>query len=97
MAAIKRGVRDIRTISGRVGKISSPHMAFMRISHIELEKARRTKEKEAANHLIEGINARIGEIEAEKAALLRVLEEGNFETPSSPDPDSASKGFKIKY
>lgn len=97
MAVIRRSLRDIRTLSGRVGKVSMPHNAFMRISHIELEKARRSREKEAASRLIADIDERIGEIEAEKAEILQNLENGHLETEASSGPDRKAGGFKIRY
>lgn len=97
MAVIRRSLRDIRTLAGRVGKVSTPHNAFMRISHIELEKARRSREKEAATQLIADIDERIGEIEAEKAEILQKLENGHLETETSSGPDRKTGGFKIRY
>jgi len=97
MAAIRRGLRDIRTLAGRVGKVSTPHNAFMRISHIELEKARRSREKEAATQLIADIDERIQEIEAEKTDILRNLENGQLEIEASSGPDRKDEGFKIRY
>ncbi|MHC1713317.1 MAG: hypothetical protein AB9872_14320 [Solidesulfovibrio sp.] len=93
----RRGLRDIRTLSGRVGKVNAPHNAFMRISHIELEKVRRNREKEAASRLIADIDERLEEIEVEKAEILRNLENGHFETEGAPRRDRPPEGFKVRY
>ncbi len=42
MAIPRRGIQDIRTMTGRVRKATLPHEAYLRISHIEMEKARKT-------------------------------------------------------
>lgn len=97
MVAPPRGLREIRTLSGRVGKVTTPHSAFMRITHIELEKARRSREKEAAIRLIADIDERLGEIEAEKADILRNLENGQLETEAASGPDQEAEGFRIRY
>jgi len=97
MGVNRRGLRDIQTLSGRVGKVNAPHNAFMRISHIELEKARRGRERDAAKRLIDDIDERIREIEAEKAVILENLENGKFETEGASSPDRTTEGFKIRY
>jgi hypothetical protein len=98
MTIPRRGLQDIRTLSGRVGKATIPYMAYLRISHIELEKARRTRESESAQQRINDIATRLAEIEAEKAGLLKAMGE---ETPD-PAPSGARGrpgpiGFRIKY
>jgi hypothetical protein len=101
-----RGLQDIRTLSGSVGERSLPHRAYMRITVLEMEKARREKEKESAMHRVENIDARFREIEAEKDDLLRVLGErkgANTRNPSGAQSNSESlegqkeRQFKIRY
>ncbi len=95
MANPRRSLQDIRTLTGRVAKAAIPYKAFLRISHIEMEKARRNRESESARQLIADIAARLAEIEAEKAALLQAV----GERPRGPktEPAPRSRGLKIRY
>jgi hypothetical protein len=97
MAIPRRGILDIRTISGRVPKATLPHEAYLRISHIEMEKARKTVESEKARQMMADIAARLAEIEAEKNALLQSMGERGGHTPSRTGPPRSTGGFKIKY
>ncbi len=98
MAIPRRGIQDIRTLTGKVRKATIPHEAYLRISHIEMEKARKTQESEKARQLMADIAARLAEIEAEKASLLTSLEEsGGKATPGRTGPPRHTGGFKIKY
>lgn len=97
-----RGLRDIRTHSGKVDRLAIPHMAYMNISCLEMEKARREKEKLSALNRINNIEQRLREIEAEKDVLLKGLGERTDEplrkTSSSRDVSAPTKsGFKIRY
>jgi hypothetical protein len=74
MAIPRRGLRDIRTHSGRVDETTLPSRAYLKISCLEMEKVRRGKERSSARQRMAGIDARLKEIEAEKAALLQALE-----------------------
>ncbi len=98
MAIPRRGIQDIRTITGRVRKATLPHEAYLRISHIEMEKARKMVESEKARQLMADISSRLREIEAEKDALLQGM--GERETGHSlrrSGPPKRAGGFKIKY
>jgi hypothetical protein len=99
MTIPRRGLQDIRTLSGRVSKATIPYMAYLRITHIELEKARRTRESESARQRVNDIAARLSEIEAEKASLLQALGEGGCDY-SQPPPGRGGRrpaSFKIRY
>ena len=99
MTIPKRGLQDIRTLSGRVGKATIPYMAYLRITHLELEKARRTRESESAGQRVRDIAARLDEIEGEKTSLLQALGEGGCDY-SQPRPGGGGRrpaGFKIRY
>jgi hypothetical protein len=94
----RRGIQDIRTLTGKVRKLTIPHEAYLRISHIEMEKARKTLESEKAKQLIADIAARLAEIEAEKTSLLQSLAAGAGKaTLGRPGPPRHTGGFKIKY
>jgi hypothetical protein len=97
-----KGLRDIRTHSGKVDRLAIPHMAYMNISCLEMEKARREKERLSALNRINNIDQRLQEIEAEKDVLLKGLGERTGEllkkAPSSRETNTPAKsGFKIRY
>jgi hypothetical protein len=99
MAKPRRGIQDIPSLTGRVKKATLPHEVFLRISHMEMEKARKTRESEKAQQLVADIAARLKEIEAEKAALLREVGEREVDPRQarSGPPRGSSGGLKIKY
>jgi hypothetical protein len=97
-----RGLRDIRTHSGRVNRVGIPYMAYMSISSLEMEKARREQEKLSALTRIGDIEKRLQEIESEKDSILKRLGErqqnalqkaGNLKNEAV----SSKSGFKLKY
>jgi hypothetical protein len=98
MTIPRRGIQDIRTLTGKVRKATIPHEAYLRISHIEMEKARKTMESEKARQLMADIAARLSEIEAEKVNLLQSLAEGGGKaTLGRTGPPRHTSGLKIKY
>ena len=102
---LARGLQDIRTLSGRMEPIFLPHKAHMRIGCLEMEKARRGTEKNSALHRLKNIDARLKEIEAEKALLLELLarrQTGESSPSRSGTPRRAPRagtphGFRLKY
>jgi len=98
MAIPRRGILDIRTLTGKVRKATIPHEAYLRISHIEMEKARKTQESEKARQLMADIAARLAEIEAEKEALLQGLRDRGSDPPRvRTGPPKKIGGFKVSY
>ena len=98
MGIPRRGIQDIRTLTGKVRKTTIPHEAYLRICHIEMEKARKTQESEKARQMIAEIAARLAEIEAEKENLLQAVgERGGQATLGRTGPARHAGGFKIKY
>jgi hypothetical protein len=98
MTIPRRGIQDIRTLTGKVRKATIPHEAYLRISHIEMEKARKTQESEKARQLMADIAARLQEIEAEKENLLQTMgERGGNADLARTGPPRHTGGFKIKY
>ena len=94
----RRGLQDIRTLTGKVRKTTLPHEAYLRISHIEMEKARKLQESEKARQLMADIAARLREIEMEKEALLQAMKErAGGDLRKQPGPPKRSGGFKIRY
>ena len=70
-----RSVRDIRTYSGRVDAGSIPYLAYMKISCLEMEKARREKERNSALARVRNIDSRIHDIDTERDLILRNLQQ----------------------
>ena len=107
MAIPRRGLRDIRTHSGRVDQITLPSRAYLKLSCLEMEKVRRGKEMSSARQRTVDIDARLKEVEAEKAALLRALEERNPGNAGKsagvpnlelkPSLRRGASGFKLRY
>ena len=103
MSVPSRGLRDIRTLSGNVGQITLPHRAYMRLSCLEMERFRRNQEKTSAVRRINNIDGRIQEIEVEKAALLRSLDDrvashlAGRPVGGLTAPRQRLGGFKLKY
>ena len=71
-----RGLRNLRTLSGRVDKTPAPYRAYMQITCLEMERARRGAERRSAARRVAEIDARISDIEEEKREILRVLADG---------------------
>ena len=104
MAIPRRGLRDIRTLSGKVDQTSVPYKAYMKLSCLEMEKLRRGKEKESASKRIADIDARLKEVESEKTELSKTLKErnnGNSKDAPGNRPKPASRrntgAFKFRY
>ena len=102
-----RGLQDIPTISGKVDPKNVPYKAYMRISNLEMEKARRGMERKSALHRVKMIDSRFREIEAEKASLLQAIGEqkindpidtsGNHHEESNLRSGRTMNGFKLRY
>jgi hypothetical protein len=99
-----RGVQSIRTNSGKADIFSEPYRVFMRISALEMEKARRGKERESAMHRVREIDNRFRKIEKEKAYLLKdigglktIQHSGNLGNQPDQSAGLRHKGFKIRY
>ena len=109
MAGPRRTMRDIKTLSGRVDRIANPYMAYMQITCLEMEKVRKGRERAAAQQRLEILNARIRDIDSEKASLLRALSERETaqaaEVPDTRPPSlggrpgstRAAGGMRIRY
>ncbi len=94
-----KGIQDIRTHAGKVDHQSHPHMAYMRIGCLEMEKARKIKEKAGAQRRIDIIDHRLREIENEKADIQLILGDRPDACKirrHAREPDTGG-GFKIRY
>ena len=106
MGIPRKGLREIRTLAGRQDAVCVPYRAYMQITCLEMEKARRWCERKAALQRISSLETRLMEIETEKAVLLRVLENQRTERGRSStglsggDQKPASRstrGFRLRY
>lgn len=68
-----RGLSDLRTLTGRSDKRIPAHKAYLRISFLELERARHLMEMRAACDRTDIMRARFREIDAEIADILAKL------------------------
>ncbi len=99
-----RGLRTIRTMSRKVDLKSTPYRAYMQITCLEMEKARRDSERQSASRRIAEIDARMREIEVEKAAILKSLSEPGIAGRAAPrsgatqvlSPRSGGQ-FRVRY
>ena len=103
MAVSSRGLKNIRTLSGRVDPSAVSYRAYMRITCLEMEKVRRSAERRSAQLRIEQIDARVGEIEKEKRELLEAIQAGpkvRARLPGievKPSSYKRAAGFRIRY
>jgi hypothetical protein len=107
MAIAKRsihGLQDIRTYTGKPVGAVVPHMVYMRITCLEMEKARRSCERDSAQRRLNNIAVRFKEIEAEKRELVRALRQCRGErcVPRSRqqprlEPIRHTGPFRVKY
>ncbi len=104
MAIPRKTMRDIHTFSGRVDRIANPYMAYMQITCLEMEKARKGRERASARQRIDIIEARLRDIETEKATLVRALAEREG-APVTMPPSSGRRsptardagGLRLRY
>jgi len=64
-----RGLSDLRTLTGRSDMQISAHKAYLRISFLELERARRMQEVRTCRRRLDAIGGRFREIDAEIANI----------------------------
>jgi hypothetical protein len=100
----RRGVQDIRTMTERISDTDNPQRKYLALAMLELERARRNKEKLSASQRVRNIDQRLADITAEQTELLAVVE--TELKPSAPSErrgrtahsDSQSGGgFKLSY
>jgi hypothetical protein len=99
-----RGLQDIRTMSERISHTDNPQRKYLALAMLELEKARRNKEKQSAARLVENINQRVAEIEEEQTRLLAAAEAELAESPLTGRSDrttdlesQAEQVFRLTY
>ena len=75
-AKTQRSLNVLRALSGLTTTAMAPHAAYMKITTLELEKLRLNKARDHALRRIGEIDARLRELEGQKAALLSCLGPG---------------------
>jgi len=104
MAMPRLGLNNIRTISGKVNQAAIPYRAYMQVTCLEMERARRSAERQSAMARVTAIDCRLAAIDKEKAGLLRSIDEPGRvsslqhpELPSGRNLRSSARGFKLRY
>ena len=97
-----RTLSDIKTHSGRASQDHETYRDYFQVGALELERWRRSKEREAASSRVATISLRIAEIDREKEVLLASaasvsdLLVSRKSTAASAGPKKTS-GLRIKY
>lgn len=86
-----RGMANVRTMAGKGGRLGDACSGYMRISFLELERARRQQEMHNAEQAIRRIAARIREIDTEKQTILNGCED-RLSEGAPPSPPRAAPG-----
>ena len=94
-----RGLQDIRTMSERISDANNPQRKYLALAMLELERARRNREKEGACQRVESINQRLSEITAEQTELLATAEAELGAAGAVPRKagDQQSGSFTVTY
>jgi len=95
-----RGLRTIRTLAGKVDKITVPHRAHLQIACLEIEKTRRTTERSSALRRVAELDKRLQEIEAEQSGITLALANAREKSGaggSRPPARGRAQPFKIRY
>jgi hypothetical protein len=100
----RRGLQNIRTMTDRIRDADSPQRKYLTLAMLELERVRRSKEKEIARQRVEHSDRRLAEIEEEQVSLLAAAEAEMAESSSASEPDAADgaesqaeQGFNLTY
>ena len=98
-----RGLQDIRTMSERISDVDNPQRKYLALAMLELERARRNKERSSATQRVASIDERLADITAEQAELLAAAE-AELETSGQPERQGQADakaqrggGFTLAY
>jgi hypothetical protein len=95
-----RGLADLHTVAGRADRQIPMHKAYLRISFLELERARHDQEIRTAQQRVQTMLDRCRQIDAEKAEILAAA------APRQPPPGTPQtlrerppprRGFHFSY
>jgi hypothetical protein len=89
----QRSLNVLRSLSGSAHKAMAPHAAYMKITTIELEKMRLRKARDHALRRMGEIDARLRELDTQKAALMQAIETATT-TPPAPTRGPVAKGLR---
>ena len=89
----QRSLSVLRALSGNASKAMAPHAAYMKITTLELEKLRLNKARQHALRRVEEIDARLRDLDAQKAALLSAMETSRA-APSLLGRSLGAKGLR---
>jgi hypothetical protein len=98
-----RGLADLRTLGGLADRQPQSYKSYLRVSFLELERARHGQEIATARRRLAFLVARCAEIDAEKSEILAGTgmappQSESVETPGAGRPDQAEKrGFRLAY
>jgi hypothetical protein len=70
---IQNTLQNIKTLSDRVSDAEKPQRKYIRLAILELEKVRRSKEKNKAREHMTNLDKRLEEIESEQARLIEAV------------------------
>jgi hypothetical protein len=91
-AKTQRSVNVLRMLSGSAHKAMAPHAAYMKITTIELEKLRLGKARGHSLRRMAEIDARLRELEEQKAALMSAME--SVQTAPAPTRGPGARGLR---
>ncbi len=83
-----RGLASLHTLASRADERMPAHKAYLRISFLELQRARHGQEMTTARGRLESLRTRCERIEHEKAAILASI----GQPPAAARPRAASTG-----
>jgi hypothetical protein len=66
-------LQNIKTLSDRVSDAEKPQRKYIKLAILELEKVRRSKEKNKAREHMTNLDKRLAEIETEQARLIEAV------------------------
>jgi hypothetical protein len=92
-----RGLAGLRTLGGLADKRTPTYKAYLRVSFLELERARHGQEIGAARRHLDFMLGRCREIDTEKEAILAVLGPSAPARPADPPARSAKRPFHVRY
>ena len=100
MSIPMKTIRDIKTSSGRSDRVATAYMTYMQITCLEMEKARKWRERLSAMQRLHLLDTRLQQIDVEKGSLLEELARREAATDSGGCPSrspSRRRGLSIRY
>jgi hypothetical protein len=99
-----RGLKNIRTLAGRVDRLAIPCRAHLQIASLEIEKARHAAERATVSRRVAELDARLRGIDSEETTLLQGLAErskgkgvGSSGPGSKLVPRPSNGALRIRY